>query len=466
MNESNNIDRETRIARAEAALAARDPESAIQALAGLEGDASIEVMRGRALNNLRRLVEAEAAFDRAVELAPGSSEAWHNLGHVRWMRGDMAGAKEALGTAGNLAPDDVRVWHKLGLIASEENHPEEAERLLRLALEIDDQPMVRTHLATVLHKQGQDDSAEALLRSAAEELPGDPDVLTNLAVVLQANDRLEEAETALRGALGAAPNDVRILEDYAYLQLRLGAADLAIESTARCLSLIPGHAGALSIRVPALYAAGRADEADALQDWDLVREFHMDQLLPDIAMAELNSSLAEHVTGHPSLRFEPAGHATRHGGHTADLFQGHRGPMNEFEDALEAALARYIDDLPADPEHPLNQRRPDRWQLTAWSVVMNAQGHQLPHVHPAAWISGVYYVQVPPSVRGDDAGHEGWIEFGEPPAEFQMPGGHPVVKRHPVEGRMVLFPSWYWHRTIPFQSDTQRICIAFDVLPA
>jgi uncharacterized protein (TIGR02466 family) len=459
-------DRAQRIEAAEAAMVRREPEVALQALTDLEGDATIEALRGRALNNLRRLEEAEDAFARAVELSPSFSDAWHNLGHVRWLRSDMVGAKEAFGTAGNLAPNDVRVWHKLGLIASEENHPEEAERLLRLALEIEDQPKIRTHLATVLHKQGDDAAAEALLLSAAKELPGDPDVLTNLAVVLQANDRLEEAEAALRGALTAAPNDPRILEDFAYLQLRRGQPDLALEATTRCLQLTPGHAGALSIHVPALYAAGRTEEGDALQDWDLVREFHMDQLLPDVSMAELNRDLAEHVTGHPSLRFEPAGHATRNGGHTADLFQGHRGPINDFEDALEAALAQYIDDMPTDPEHPLNLRRPERWQLTAWSVVMDAQGHQLPHVHPAAWLSGVYYVQVPPAVRGDDPGHEGWIEFGEPPEEFDLPGGHPIRKYHPVEGRMFLFPSWYWHRTIPFQSDTQRICIAFDVLPA
>ena len=459
-------ERAQRIEAAEAAMARREPDAALEALGGMEGDASIEALRGRALNNLRRLDEAEAAFRKAIELAPGYAEAWHHLGHVLWMRGDLPGAKEALGEAGNLDPDDARVLHKLGLIASEENHPEEAERLLRLALEVEDLPRIRIHLAMALHKRGDDVAAEALLRSAAADLPDDPEVLTNLAVVLQAVDRLDEAEAVLRDALAVAPQDPRILEDFAYLQMRRGESGAAIDASRRCLSIAPGHAGALSILVPALYAAGQAEEGDALQDWDLVREYHIDQLLPDASMVELNHNLAEHVVGHPSLRHEPAGHATRKGSHTADLLHGHLGPMTLFQEALRAAVQDYLDGLPEDPEHPLNQGRPERWGLTAWSVVMDAQGHQLPHVHPAAWVSGVYYVQLPPVIHREDPGHEGWIEFGEPPGEFQMPGGHPVRLYHPAEGRMFLFPSWYWHRTLPFESDTQRICIAFDVLPA
>ncbi len=30
---------------------------------------------------------------------------------------------------------------------------------------------------------------------------------------------------------------------------------------------------------------------------------------------------------------------------------------------------------------------------------------------------------------------------------------------------MVLFPSYFYHRTIPFESDEQRISIDFDVMP-
>ena len=33
------------------------------------------------------------------------------------------------------------------------------------------------------------------------------------------------------------------------------------------------------------------------------------------------------------------------------------------------------------------------------------------------------------------------------------------------EGDILLFPSSLFHRTIPFETDEDRICIAFDIAP-
>jgi len=99
-----------------------------------------------------------------------------------------------------------------------------------------------------------------------------------------------------------------------------------------------------------------------------------------------------------------------------------------------------------------------------WAVVMDTEGHQLPHIHPAAWLSGVYYVELPRTLGagGDDVA--GWIEFGLPPEELQDTKAPPVRLLRPVEGAVYLFPSFLYHRTIPFGGDGRRISIAFDVL--
>ena len=34
----------------------------------------------------------------------------------------------------------------------------------------------------------------------------------------------------------------------------------------------------------------------------------------------------------------------------------------------------------------------------------------------------------------------------------------------PEEGLMILFPSYFYHRTIPFEAEDVRISISFDVL--
>ena len=45
-------------------------------------------------------------------------------------------------------------------------------------------------------------------------------------------------------------------------------------------------------------------------------------------------------------------------------------------------------------------------------------------------------------------------------------GDNPVLDGYPVKvGDVVFFPSSVFHRTIPFSSNEERICIAFDVKP-
>jgi hypothetical protein len=41
----------------------------------------------------------------------------------------------------------------------------------------------------------------------------------------------------------------------------------------------------------------------------------------------------------------------------------------------------------------------------------------------------------------------------------------PVGIASPKVGDIVLFPSSLFHRTIPFNSNEERICIAFDLKP-
>ena len=100
--------------------------------------------------------------------------------------------------------------------------------------------------------------------------------------------------------------------------------------------------------------------------------------------------------------------------------------------------------------------------MRTWGTVLNDGGYQSPHLHPLGWLSGVYYVRVPDGIRSA-ADTAGSLEFGHPPERIQ-PAAQPLTSSvMPREGRLVIFPSWFYHRTMPFTSSDQRISIAFDV---
>jgi uncharacterized protein (TIGR02466 family) len=91
-------------------------------------------------------------------------------------------------------------------------------------------------------------------------------------------------------------------------------------------------------------------------------------------------------------------------------------------------------------------------------------GHESWHIHPDGWISGVYYVAVPEGSPGDD--RAGAIELGPMPfgTDARL-SAWPRSRVAPLPGQLLMFPSYYGHRTWPTGRDEPRVCVAFDVVP-
>jgi hypothetical protein len=131
--------------------------------------------------------------------------------------------------------------------------------------------------------------------------------------------------------------------------------------------------------------------------------------------------------------------------------------------AIVSAVEEYRDQLPpTDPKHPLLRERRDRRVRFSgsWSVRLRRAGYHANHVHPMGWISSALYVALPARLPTDEQ-HAGWLKLGEPPAEIGVDLA-PTRLIEPKAGRLVLFPSWMWHGTVPF-AEGERLTVAFDV---
>lgn len=141
---------------------------------------------------------------------------------------------------------------------------------------------------------------------------------------------------------------------------------------------------------------------------------------------------------------------------------GHR-LVEALRGRFSEAVARYIDELPRGHEHIYVRRRTGNFQFSgSWSSRLKDCGYHTNHIHPGGWISSCYYVALPETIKVENE-KQGWIKFGQPLMRPDM-----LVRRaiQPVEGRLILFPSYMWHGTIPFRSQTARTTIAFDILPS
>lgn len=129
-----------------------------------------------------------------------------------------------------------------------------------------------------------------------------------------------------------------------------------------------------------------------------------------------------------------------------------------------AAIRSYIEALPPHEDgHPLLGRPRRELHIEgSWSVRLHGQGYNVPHNHPAGWLSTAFYIALPGQDQMGPA-PSGHIAFGAPPEELGLEL-EPYATIAPVAGQTAVFPSYLWHRTYPFD-DGERLIMALDVRP-
>ncbi|MDQ6942133.1 MAG: 2OG-Fe(II) oxygenase family protein [Candidatus Eremiobacteraeota bacterium] len=282
----------------------------------------------------------------------------------------------------------------------------------------------------------------------------------HLAEALRRVDRPDDALAAALRGLERSPSDFKSLGMVVRLLLGRGEAERLWEMCANLRG-----SGVWNAYVPsamALAATTPAQHAQVAALVDSPRWF---------AAAQLGESgdaaLAAELLAHASLAPLPSTKATSGTGKRIDHLQVAAGPRaRDLLEDIRAAVDAYALQRQSDTAHPAVEHRPASVALNAWALAVHDDGHEDWHMHPGGWISGVYYVAVP-HVDAHDDEHRGAIEFG--PFPFGTERSAPSWPRTfvtPRAGMLLLFPSFYGHRTWPTRVAEPRIVVAFDVVPA
>lgn len=449
-----------------------EPESAVEAF---EQAVARQPQHVASLNNLGALLqslgrsgEAVDLLRRAIRINSEFADARANLGNALKDLGDLRGARDAYQGAVSVDPGHVDAINNLGNAYAELGDPEEAIIAYRRALAVnEDHVAAQLNLGAALLEAGELEEAMTVLRKAAAGSPQDPQPRIQLGHLAERDGRLDDAIAEYREALDINPGDAGCCKSLALACLSAGHHKTALKTCDAGLLARPAEMGLLAAKAHVLREMERIEEADELLDFDrFVRVLAFDAPAEYPNLDAFNRDLVHHILQHPTLAHAPQSHATRDAQHSGELLVEPLGPMRHFRRMIASAFRRYRDELVEQPPHPFVEVAPDRVKLTAWSVVMKEGGHQIQHIHPQGWLSGVYYAQVPACVSVRDDQHDGWLEFGRPPEEFPAQASHPMSVVAPMEGVMVVFPSFVYHRTIPFRGTGTRVCIAFDVMPA
>jgi len=453
-----------------------------------------------ALKMAQRHEEALAVDERAAGAFPASGAAWHNLAATLGELGRGHEALEALAKGFATGLDSPLSWQVKARAHVACGDLEDAETAYReasarapdlapLAAETADflwmargdlalaqAPLDRAFhggappaplllaKARLLASAGDREQAAALLDRAAGHLPDDlPLVLAASQAALEA-DRLADAERHVRRALSLAPDDPAALVQSTIISLALGRADEAWLSIGKALDRAPLDQSVLAWAATAARAAGDPLYG-ALCDYEaMVGIYDLEPPAGWATRADFLRDLAAALDRHHVMAEHPSAQSLRHGTQTTYRLSGAQDPaIQAFFKALDAPLREHLARLGAGDD-PLRRRNEGGYRIVgAWSVRLRPGGFHLDHMHHEGWISSAFYVETPAGALDRD-GREGWLRLGQPPFRTvpELPAERFI---RPEPGRLVLFPSYMWHGTVPFHTQERRTTIAFDVLP-
>lgn len=428
---------------------------------------------------------------------PGSGATWHNLAATL---GDLGHGEEAIAAAqraislGLKAPETRLV---LARALQAEHRFDEAERAFAEALQLrPDYEEANTELSQLMWmRTGDADRALGPLQRAVAANPAHAGLAYALTMAQEFTGQKEAARATAERGLLHNPQDRRLLSLLVELCCKLGDADAALRWAGKAQG---GDAVASIIRAQALLAAGDGPAAAAAAEaavsqhpndqyaisllataWRMTGDaryrelYDYDRLVaaydivdPDTAEG---AAFLEDLRG--SLRklhrynTHPFGQSVRQGSQAPLRLDGsHEAPIERLLALLGAAVARRVAEI-GEGSGLFHRRNTGAADFTgAWSIrLMGAQSHHADHIHPMGWISSAFYVSVPDDVEDAEA-KPGWIKFGEPGVATAAPmAAERFVQPRP--GRLVLFPSYMWHGTVPYATAAERMTVAFDAVP-
>lgn len=416
--------------------AADQPEEAErigrQTLSRTRATAGLHYTLAQSLIGLERFDEAESALRECLRLEPHRAEAHDKLAQLVWMRtGDVVETTRALDQAiQRYAHDDALLATKAALLQGAGDARGAFECLAERAARPQAPPMllIRAGLAAL---ECEPATALALGERALRAQPGNATARKLLCAAYLGVGDGAKALTECATLLGTTPDDqyliamqttaLRLLNDVRY--------ELFCDYDRMVLPVF----------------------LDAPPGWS-----NLDRFLDEL-MSRLNTLHNPH--GH-RLLYQSLRRGTET---TQDLSRSQDPVIRALFQVFAAPIARYREQI-GHGDDALRRRNRGGCRFNgSWSVRLHGTGYHTSHVHPRGWISSACYIQLPDHMKTGRTA-EGTLSFGAP-GLLTTPALDAELSISPKRGQLVLFPSYFWHGTLPFNGEQPRLTVAFDVVP-
>ena len=448
-----------------------------------------------------KYVSSEKTYLEAIKINPHSLNALHNLGMLYKLNDRLEEALECYENALKLSPENVDINFSYANALFESEKYQESEDTYKLVLQIKND-FIPGHewLNEFYWQTGKHENFGKSYQNSLEKEPANLNLIYSFANSKYAANQISEVNTILQ-TYAQNTNDPRILhlrgrmsadeKDYASAEIyfeqamqsgfSVGLASELIklyiikENYAKADALLdkylevkPNDQLAWALRSLNWRLQGDERFNWLVNDYDYVKPYVLETPNGYTSVAEYLEELSSVLLEMHNMQNEPLRQTLKLGSQTPGRLLYKRNPVIQtLKDSFTAIVGDYINSLPMDAAHPLLKRNTGDFKFSgSWSVKLNSGGYHVNHVHPEGWLSSSFYVSIPAYVPQDNNAQQGAIKFGESP--LQLGERESIAKIiTPRPGMLVLFPSYTWHGTIPFESEGGefRLTAPFDVTP-
>ena len=138
-----------------------------------------------------------------------------------------------------------------------------------------------------------------------------------------------------------------------------------------------------------------------------------------------------------------------------NLFEDETIDTNAIQKIIHLEVKKYRENF-KNSEEGFLKNWPEEYTLNGWLISMKSGGKLKPHMHEYGWLSGSIYINVPEKKTVDSGNLVVCIDDKDETNKKSI---------DVVTGSLCLFPASLLHYTIPFESDEERIVLAFDIKP-
>jgi uncharacterized protein (TIGR02466 family) len=416
-----------------------------------------------ALTNLNRLDEAIIMYQQAIKVKPNFFEAYGNLGTVLQKQGKLEEAITSYQKGLSIYPQDARGYFNLGTALRDKGNLAEAVNSYKKAIALfPNYTDAYNNLGETLRDQGNMVDAVKNYQAALALNPNHANANYNLAEFLYLAKNYDEAiphfeRSQLDDWLARSMYCLYKARRFDEFKFKLDEIARTERHTAPFIATLSTHYSInFGIENPYNFCKNALDFVYQQSIPELSAP--NSQLLKELLLDIENANIAERMQGMLHNGKQSAG----------NLFKRQESSFRTLAELIKKEFVNYKNKF-ADENCELILSFPNDLEFTSsWYVKMQQGGHLSPHIHEIGWISGAVYLAMPSPQLNNN---EGAFEYGTHGDDYPIAppltlAQFPTAYVLPKVGDIVLFPSSLFHRTIPFNSNEERICIAFDLKPA